>query len=155
MAWYMISEEFRNTGPVVPKWKILVVEHATGWVFGRLLSCFLWLLHCGESGFTFLFWQPEAWHQIHVLYRVYSLKIVVPNHWLTFFSFVWSTGILGKERPTVQFRCKRSNGLLWLSHCRPGFREMAESSWRGSAKCRCWFWWCGIKQPNVLLVCRG
>lgn len=77
----------------------------------------------------------------------------MPSPWLTFFSFVWSTGIHGKKKPTDQFRCKRSNSILWLSHCRPGFREMAESSWHGSAKCGCWFWWCGIKQPNIMGFC--
>lgn len=155
MAWYLDSEEFCNTWPVVPKWKYLLLNMQQD---GYLLDCcpaFFDFYTVEWSVLVFLFWQPEVCHQTHLSYRVCSLKNHCAQPLAKFFLLFWSTGIHGKEGPTVQFRCKRSNSFLWLSHCRPGFREMAESSWRGSAKRGCRFWWCDINQPNVFWCAEG
>lgn len=107
--------------------------------------------NCGVIWTCVLFWQLEVFNQIHFLqlpYTVCSLRSHCTQPLANFPTPIWSTGIHGEKRPTGQFRCQRSNSFLRLSYCRPGFREVAKSSWCGFAKRGCWFWWWSINQPK-------
>lgn len=132
------------------KWKMSCVEHVTR---GHLHWCSAFFDGCcGVIWTSEPFWNFEIWNQIQFLqlpYTVFSLRCFFPTA-SNFFSFpILSTDIHGeKKSPTAQFRCKRSYGVLWLSYCRSGFREMPGSSWHGPAKCGCWFWWWSIKQKK-------